>query len=111
LSLSLSLSRDLSLSPPFSSSSPPPRSTATVATGPVGLATSPPSSRDQSPALDRRLSAGNWRFLAGIHQTSSHSISSVSQPNQSSEVSRGVGYPALRQTPYVALVTGVWGDM
>ncbi|BBH01545.1 organic cation/carnitine transporter 3 [Prunus dulcis] len=71
--------------------------------------------------------------MSGIPKVPPRMLDSLQAPLSESQVSLGVGYPALRQTPYVALVvlaygeillsgvetdpicgvgcTGVWGDM
>ncbi|KAI5323017.1 hypothetical protein L3X38_032089 [Prunus dulcis] len=66
----------------------------------------PSSSSNPSrlPPPDAAVSPENGEEAAGVVRTSPPSISLRRPPIPTSEVSRGVGYPALRQTPYVALV-------
>ncbi|KAI5327770.1 hypothetical protein L3X38_027166 [Prunus dulcis] len=96
------------------------------------------SSPSQLPTLAAAVSPKNGEEAAGVVRTSPPSISLLRPPIPTSEVRRGVGYPACGQAPYVALVipayeeicdmmlrlsrvltgpirgvscTGVWGDI
>ncbi|KAI5345506.1 hypothetical protein L3X38_013383 [Prunus dulcis] len=57
------------------------------------------------------VSPENGEEATGDFRTSRPSISFLRPPISTSEVSRGVGYPALRQTPYVALVVPAYGEI
>ncbi|KAI5351484.1 hypothetical protein L3X38_004375 [Prunus dulcis] len=55
------------------------------------------------------VSPENREEATGVVRSSPPSISLLRPRMPTSEVSRGVGYPALRQTPYVALVVPAYG--
>ncbi|BBH09058.1 hypothetical protein Prudu_021455, partial [Prunus dulcis] len=87
LSLSfLSLPRATSQPPPFQSLPSPPQGDSISGKGTVTSASVSPIFPDQLPAVGRLETIGNCRFLTEVTRTSFLSISSVSQPNQSSEI-------------------------
>ncbi|BBG97244.1 hypothetical protein Prudu_006300, partial [Prunus dulcis] len=70
---------------PFQPLSSPPQGCSISDKGTVTSASVSPIFPDQSPTVGRLELVGNWKFPTGVTQTSLFSISSVSQPNQSSE--------------------------
>ncbi|BBN69398.1 organic cation/carnitine transporter 3 [Prunus dulcis] len=84
---------------------------------PLGVAPVPKESGnssshpDQSHPLEPPVIAENAKIRPVLTQNSRSSISLLWPPIQTSKVSRGVGYPSLRQTPYVALVVPAYGEI
>ncbi|KAI5344228.1 hypothetical protein L3X38_012105 [Prunus dulcis] len=69
------------------------------------------SSPSRLPPPSAVVSQENGEEEAGVVRSSSPSISLLRPLITTSEVSRAVGYPALRQTPYVALVVPAYGEI
>ncbi|BBG92320.1 AP2/B3-like transcriptional factor family protein, partial [Prunus dulcis] len=66
---------------------------------------------DQSQPVESPMIARKCKNRSILTQNSRSSICLIRSPIQTSKVSRGVGYPALRQTPYVALVVSAYGEI
>ncbi|KAI5343329.1 hypothetical protein L3X38_011205 [Prunus dulcis] len=73
---------------------------------------SEPNLQDKCPIpskTHRDFRIENWRSWA--LQVPPRILDSLQAPPSESQVSRGVGYPALRQAPYVALVVPAYGEI